>query len=389
MAMITAQLVKELREKTGAGMMDCKTALTETKGDFEAAIDWLRTKGLAKAAKKSDRVAAEGLIGVATDGTSGALVEVNSETDFVARNAEFQKLVTEISGLALKAGGDRDKLLDTVHPKKKAKVADVIKELVGTIGENMTLRRTAYLKVKDGVIASYIHNQIEPGLGKIGVLVALESKGDQDKLMDMGRKIAMHIAANNPIALTAEEVSKDVVERERSIFAEQARESGKPANVVEKMVEGRLRKFFEEVVLLKQAFVMDPDKTVEEAVKAFEKEAGAPVKLAGYVRFGLGEGIEKKEDDFAAEVAAAAGAAASSAKAPAAKAPASATASGAKPAVAKADAGSKTKAAPKAAQKEKPAARTPANAPKAKSSKPAASVKAAPAKPTAKSAKKK
>ncbi len=388
MAMITAQLVKELREKTGAGMMDCKMALTETKGDFEAAIDWLRTKGLAKAAKKSDRVAAEGLIGVITDGKAGALVEVNSETDFVARNAEFQKLVTEIVGLALKAGGDKDKLLDMMHPTKKAKVADVIKELVGTIGENMTLRRTAHLKVKDGVVASYVHNQIEPGLGKIGVLVALESTGDPAKLADMGRKIAMHIAANNPLALTAEDVSKDVVERERAIFAEQARESGKPANVVEKMVEGRLRKFFEEVVLLKQSFVMDPDKTVEDAVKAFEKEAGAPVKLAGYVRFGLGEGIEKKEDDFAAEVAAAAAQGAASApKAPVAKS-----------SVAKADAKPKS-SAPKAATKEKPAARPAAeksaarpaaSAAKAKSAKASASAKpAAPAKAPAKSAKKK
>jgi elongation factor Ts len=388
MAMIKAQLVKELREKTGAGMMDCKMALTETKGDFEAAIDWLRTKGLAKAAKKSDRVAAEGLIGVITDGKAGALVEVNSETDFVARNAEFQKLVTEIVGLALKAGGDKDKLLDMMHPTKKAKVADVIKELVGTIGENMTLRRTAHLKVKDGVVASYVHNQIEPGLGKIGVLVALESTGDPAKLADMGRKIAMHIAANNPLALTAEDVSKDVVERERAIFAEQARESGKPANVVEKMVEGRLRKFFEEVVLLKQSFVMDPDKTVEDAVKAFEKEAGAPVKLAGYVRFGLGEGIEKKEDDFAAEVAAAAAQGAASApKAPVAKS-----------SVAKADAKPKS-SAPKAATKEKPAARPAAeksaarpaaSAAKAKSAKASASAKpAAPAKAPAKSAKKK
>ncbi len=386
MAMITAQLVKELREKTGAGMMDCKTALTETKGDFEAAIDWLRTKGLAKAAKKSDRVAAEGLIGVITDGKAGALVEVNSETDFVARNAEFQKLVTEIVGLALKAGGDKDKLLDMMHPTKKAKIADVIKELVGTIGENMTLRRTAHLKVKDGVVASYIHNQIEPGLGKIGVLVALESKGDPAKLAEMGRKIAMHIAANNPLALTAEDVSKDVVERERAIYAEQARESGKPANVVEKMVEGRLRKFFEEVVLLKQSFVMDPDKTVEEAVKAFEKEAGAPVKLAGYVRFGLGEGIEKKEDDFAAEVAAAAGAA-SAPKAPVATPPAAKAEAKPKPSASKASAKEKPAARPAA---EKPAARPAASAAKAKSSKASASAKpAAPAKAPAKSAKKK
>jgi len=386
MAMITAQLVKELREKTGAGMMDCKTALTETKGDFEAAIDWLRTKGLAKAAKKSDRVAAEGLVGVITDGKAGALVEVNSETDFVARNAEFQKLVTEIVGLALKAGGEKDKLLDMVHPKKKAKIADVIKELVGTIGENMTLRRTAHLKVKDGVVASYIHNQIEPGLGKIGVLVALESKGDPAKLAEMGRKIAMHIAANNPLALTAEDVSKDVVERERAIYAEQARESGKPANVVEKMVEGRLRKFFEEVVLLKQSFVMDPDKTVEEAVKAFEKEAGAPVKLAGYVRFGLGEGIEKKEDDFAAEVAAAA-VAASAPKAPVAAPPAAKAEAKPKPSASKASAKEKPAARPAA---EKPAARPAASAAKAKSSKASASAKpAAPAKAPAKSAKKK
>ncbi len=318
MAAITAQLVKDLREKTGVGMMDCKNALTENNGDFEAAIDWLRAKGLAKAAKKAGRVAADGLIAVVADGKQGAVVEVNSETDFVARNPDFQELVSEVSKLALKANGNLDKLLTAPFPKKKMPVAEVVKELIITIGENLTVRRTAHLKVKEGVVASYVHSQIEPGLGKIGVLVALESTGKAGKLADLGKKVAMHIAATNPLALNAQDIAADLVERERAIFTEQARESGKPANIIEKMVDGRIKKFYQEVVLLQQAFVLNPDMTVEQAIKDAEKEVGAPIRMTGFVRFGLGEGIQKKEDNFAAEVAAAAG----SAPAPKAEAPA-------------------------------------------------------------------
>lgn len=305
MAAITAQMVKDLREKTGAGMMDCKAALTETGGDMEAAIDWLRAKGLSKAAKKADRVAAEGLVGVARGAKAAAVVEVNSETDFVARNEQFQTMVKEIAGLALKAKGDVKKLADAKMPGGKS-VADHIQEAVGKIGENMSLRRTALLQVRDGVVATYVHNSVAPDLGKIGVLVALESKADADKLNELGRQIAMHVAATNPLALTAEEVDKAVVERERAIFTEQAKETGKPANVIEKMVQGRLDKFFKESVLLKQVFVVDSEKTVEQAVAAAEKDAGNPIKVTGFVRYALGEGIEKAESDFAAEVAAAA-----------------------------------------------------------------------------------
>jgi elongation factor Ts len=304
MAAITAQMVKELREKTGAGMMDCKAALTETDGDMEAAVDWLRAKGLSKAAKKADRVAAEGLIAVALSPKAGAVVEVNSETDFVARNDQFQAMVKEIAGLAAKAGGDVKKLGAAKTSSGKA-VTDHIQEMVGKIGENMSLRRTAALKVKDGVVASYVHNSVAPDLGKIGVLVALESKADKAKLAELGKQIAMHVAAASPLALTAEEIDPEVVERERAIFTEQAKESGKPDNVVQKMVQGRVEKFYKESVLLKQVFVVDAEKTVEQAVAAAEKAAGAPIKVAGFVRYALGEGIEKAGTDFAAEVAAA------------------------------------------------------------------------------------
>jgi elongation factor Ts len=307
MAAITAQMVKDLREKTGAGMMDCKAALTETGGDMEAAIDWLRAKGLSRAAKKADRVAAEGLVGVARSAEAGTVVEVNSETDFVARNDVFQTMVKEIAGLALKAKGDVQKLADAKMPNGKA-VKDHVQEMVGKIGENMNLRRTAFLKVSDGVVASYVHNSVAPDLGKIGVLVALESKGNKDKLMELGRQIAMHVAATSPLAVTAEQIDPAVVERERAILTEQARDQGKgkPANVIDKMVQGRLEKFFKESVLLKQMFVVDSEKTVEQAVTAAETEAGAPIKVSGFVRFALGEGIDKAESDFAAEVAAAA-----------------------------------------------------------------------------------
>jgi elongation factor Ts len=305
MAAITAQMVKDLREKSGAGMMDCKTALTETGGDMEAAIDWLRAKGLSKAAKKADRVAAEGLICVALGDKAGAVVEVNSETDFVARNEQFQSMVKDVAALALKAKGDVAKLAATKMPNGKT-VADHITEMVGTIGENMSLRRAAYLSVTDGAVVSYIHNAVAPELGKIGVLVALESKAKPKKLKEIGRQIAMHVAATNPLALKAEDVDPAVVEREKAVFTEQAKESGKPDNVIEKMVTGRLQKFFKESVLLKQEFVIDPEKTVEQALAGAEKEAGAPVKVTGFVRFALGEGIEKGESDFAADVAAAA-----------------------------------------------------------------------------------
>jgi elongation factor Ts len=304
---ISATQVKDLREKTGAGMMDCKAALIETGGDMEGAIDWLRAKGLAKAAKKAGRVAAEGLVAVAVAGTRAAVVEVNSETDFVARNEAFQSLVRSVAGAAVENGGDRDRTAAATFPGKSHSVEDEVRERVATIGENMTFRRSAGLSVSDGVVAPYVHSSIADGLGKIGVLVALQSTGNKDELLKLGRQIAMHVAATNPIALSADQVDPAVVERERAIFAEQARESGKPANVIEKMVEGRIRKFYEESTLLKQAFVINPDQTVEEAVKAAEASVGAPITVTAFVRFALGEGIEREETDFAAEVAAAAG----------------------------------------------------------------------------------
>lgn len=308
MTAISASLVKELREKTGAGMMDCKKALTENDGDMEAAIDWLRKKGLSKAAKKADRVAAEGLVGVTANGKTGAVVEINSETDFVARNEQFQKMVSDITELALGAEGDLQKLLAMKIEGAGKSVEDYVKDMVATIGENMTVRRTGALSVDEGVVAGYVHNKSADGMGKIGVLVALESSGDQEKLADFGRQLAMHVAAASPLALTPEELDQDVIERERAIYSEQAKASGKPAEIVEKMVEGRLRKeFFQQVVLLQQTFVIDGKATVEQAVKDAAKTVGAPVAIKAFLRYGLGEGIEKQEDDFAAEVAAAAG----------------------------------------------------------------------------------
>ncbi len=302
---ITAAMVKELREKSGAGMMDCKTALTETGGDMEAAIDWLRTKGLAKAAKKAGRVAAEGLVGVAADGTKAAVIELNSETDFVARNDGFQELVSGVAKVAVGTDGSVDAVAAADLGGKP--VSEAITDAIATIGENMTLRRSALLSVNQGVVATYVHGQVVEGLGKIGVLVALESAGDKDKLNGLGRQIAMHVAATSPLSLNTAELDPAVVEREKAVFSEQARESGKPENIIEKMVEGRLRKFYEEVTLEKQAFVINPDQTVEQAVEALAKELGTAVKLTGFVRFALGEGIEKEEQDFAAEVAAATG----------------------------------------------------------------------------------
>ncbi len=296
---ISATMVKDLRDKTGAGMMDCKAALNETQGDMEAAVDWLRTKGLAKAAKKAGRVAAEGLIGLAANAKEAALVEVNSETDFVARNDTFQAMASGIATAALAAKGDLDKLAKAKFPGSSATVADTIKEMIGTIGENMTLRRTAYLAVNKGTIATYMHNVMAPGLGKIGVIVALESAGDVEQLKNFGKQVAMHIAAANPQSVDIESLDQTVIERERAVLTEQAKESGKAGPVIEKMVEGRLRKFYEEVVLLAQAFVHDPETTVAKAVAAAEKAAGAPIKITGFHRFALGEGVDRASDESA------------------------------------------------------------------------------------------
>ena len=289
---ITAQMVKELREKTGVGMMDCKTALNETKGDMEAAVDWLRTKGLAKAAKKASRVAAEGLIAVAGSGNRAAIVELNSETDFVSRNDQFQALVKAVAEAALKTDGKVESVLKAPL-SGGATVESAITEAVATIGENMTLRRAAIVAVDKGVVASYVHAAIAPGLGKIGVLVGMKSDGDATKLTNLGRQIAMHVAAANPLAVDASRLDPETVARERAIFAEQARESGKPEAIIEKMVEGRLRKFYEESTLLKQAFVMDTERTVEAVLKDAAKDVGGAVTVTDFVAFRLGEGIQK------------------------------------------------------------------------------------------------
>jgi elongation factor Ts len=302
---ITAAQVKELREISGAGMMDCKTALTETNGDMEAAVDWLRAKGISKADKKAGRTAAEGLVGVATNGKKSVVVEVNSETDFVARNDAFQDIVRNVANVALTTDGSTAAVAAATYPTSGKSVVDTIKDAVGTIGENLSFRRSAALTVSEGVVATYIHNAVSDGLGKLGVLVAIETTGNADAANAFGRQVAMHVAATNPLALTASEVDPAAVEREKAVFTESARQSGKPDNIIEKMVEGRLRKFYEEVVLLSQAFVINPDLTVEAALKEAEKTIGAPAKITAFVRFALGEGIEKEETDFAAEVAAA------------------------------------------------------------------------------------
>ncbi len=302
---ITAAQVKELREISGAGMMDCKTALTETNGDMEAAVDWLRAKGISKADKKAGRTAAEGLVGVASNGKKAVVVEVNSETDFVARNDAFQDIVRNVANVALTTDGSTAAVAAATYPSSGKSVVDTIKDAVGTIGENLSFRRSAALTVNEGVVATYIHNAVSDGLGKLGVLVAIETAGNADVAQAFGRQVAMHVAATNPLALTAAEVDPAAVEREKAVFTELARQSGKPENIIEKMVEGRLRKFYEEVVLLSQAFVINPDLTVEAALKEAEKTIGAPAKITAFVRFALGEGIEKEETDFAAEVAAA------------------------------------------------------------------------------------
>ncbi|BCH59392.1 translation elongation factor Ts [Agrobacterium vitis] len=304
MTEITAAMVKELREKSGAGMMDCKKALAENGGDMEASIDWLRAKGIAKADKKSGRTAAEGLIGIASSGTTAVVVEVNSETDFVARNDAFQDMVRGISNVALSTDGTVDAINAATYAATGKSVSDSIKDAIATIGENMALRRATQLKVEDGVVATYVHNAVADGLGKLGVLVALKSTGNKEALNTIGRQIAMHVAATNPLAVRAEEVDAAVAERERNVFIEQSRESGKPENIIEKMVEGRMRKFFEDVALLSQAFVINPDLTVAAALKEAEKDVGAPIEITGIARLLLGEGIEKEESDFAAEVAA-------------------------------------------------------------------------------------
>lgn len=304
---ITATMVKDLREMTGAGMMDCKQALTENGGDMEAAADWLRKKGIAKADKKAGRTAAEGLIGAASDAASAVLVEVNSETDFVARNDAFQDIVRNVAGVALGTDGSIDAVSAGGYPGSGKSVVDTIKDAVGTIGENMALRRSVKLSVGSGAVATYVHNSVADGLGKLGVLVAIETKGNADAARAFARQVAMHVAAANPVALNPEDIDARLLEREKAIFADQARASGKPEAIIEKMVEGRLRKFYEEVVLLKQAFVINPDLTVEAALRAAEKDIGAPASIAAYVRMALGEGVEKEEKDFAAEVAAAVG----------------------------------------------------------------------------------
>jgi elongation factor Ts len=303
MAEITASMVKELRERTGAGMMDCKKALAETAGDLEAAVDALRKKGLAAAAKKAGRTTADGLIGMALEGPKGAVVEVNSETDFVARNEAFQTLVSQITALSIAANGDVEALKAAVIPATGKTVADSITDAIGVIGENINLRRTAALTVEPGVVAGYVHQQSAPGLGRMGVLVALQSTGDTGALDAFGKQLAMHIAATNPQSVTVQDLDPALVTRERNIFADQARASGKPEAIIEKMVEGRLRKFYEESVLLEQTWVMDTDKKVKDALADAAKAAGAPVSVAGFVRLALGEGITKEADDLAAEVA--------------------------------------------------------------------------------------
>ncbi|HWA18274.1 MAG TPA: translation elongation factor Ts [Devosia sp.] len=304
---ISALQVKELRESTGVGMMDCKKALEETNGDMEAAVDWLRTRGLAKAAKKAGRVAAEGLVGISIEGNRAAIVEVNSETDFVARNEQFQSIVGNVARLAIEANGDVEKLSAMPYPGSGRSVSAELTDAIAKIGENMNLRRSATIEVRDGVVGSYVHNTVKPGMGKLGVLVGLESTGDKAVLAGLGKQLAMHIANTNPLSVSPDDIDPAVLAKEREIFAEQAKESGKPAEVIAKMVEGRVRKFFEESTLLAQTFVIDGESKVQAIVDKAAKDAGAPIKVTKFVRYALGEGIEKAETDFAAEVAATSG----------------------------------------------------------------------------------
>lgn len=305
MSEITATKVKELRESTGAGMLDCKKALVETNGDMEQAVDWLRKKGLASAAKKSSRVAAEGLVAVAVDGNKGAIVEVNSETDFVAKNEMFQEYVEDAAKVALASHGDICDMKNFNCPKCGKTFAERLTDLIAKIGENMTLRRAQMVEVDNGVIASYVHNVTRGNLGKIGVLVALESNAaDKAKLAELGKHLAMHIAASRPLFQTIASVDPAAVEREKAIFSEQAKASGKPENIIEKMIEGRIKKYYDEVVFEEQAYIMDPDKKIKQVIADTAKELGADIKVKEFVCFKLGEGIQKKEEDFAAEVAA-------------------------------------------------------------------------------------
>lgn len=307
MAEITAALVKDLREKTGAGMMDCKKALGETNGDLDAAIDWLRKKGLSAASKKAGRVAAEGLVAVAVKDNSGAIVEVNSETDFVGRNPQFQALASGVAAVALSAGDDLAKIEAAAFPGSSRNVKDEVTHAIATIGENMTLRRAKKLTVDGGVVVSYVHSALADGLGKLGVLVALKSTGKREVVEQIGKQVAMHIAAANPQSLSPKDLDQSLVDRERQVLTDQAAASGKPADIIAKMVEGRIRKFYQEVVLLEQTFVIDGETPVGKAVEKAAKDAGASIEITGFVRFQLGEGIEKKADDFAAEVAKMAG----------------------------------------------------------------------------------
>jgi len=304
MAEITASLVKELREKSGAGMMDCKKALTETAGDLEAAIDWLRKKGLSAAAKKAGRVAAEGLVGISAKGTKGVVVEINAETDFVARNEQFQGFVATAAQVALETGDDIEALKKAAYPGAGKSVEEQLTSLIATIGENMNVRRAKLLSVNSGIVASYVHSAAAPGLGKIGVLVALESTGDTARLAELGKQIAMHVAAANPLFLDVGSVDTAALDRERDVLRAQAEATGKPPAVIEKMMEGRVRKYYEEVCLLEQLYVIDQENKISKVVENVAKDLGTPVTLTGFARFALGEGIEKDEKDFAAEVAA-------------------------------------------------------------------------------------
>ena len=303
MADITAALVKELRELTGAGMMDCKKALKENSGEIESSVDWLRSQGLSAAAKKSGRAASEGLVAVTVVDNKGAIIELNSETDFVARNEVFQSVAETICGIAIEKNGDLEAIKNANYPGGGS-VTDQLTHQIATIGENMNLRRSCVLEVDTGIICSYIHNAVKPDLGKIGVLVALESTAAAQQLETLGKQISMHVAAANPLAMSRSDINEADLNRERTILAEQAKDSGKPPEIIEKMVEGRLSKYYSEVCLLEQKFVIDPDVSVQKAISSFSKEIGAEIVLKDFVRFGLGDGIEKEEQDFAAEVAA-------------------------------------------------------------------------------------
>ncbi len=305
MTQVSAAMIKDLRGKTGAGMMDCKKALEESEGDIEAAVDWLRTKGLAAAAKKAGRVAAEGLVAVQADGNKGAVVEVNSETDFVARNDQFQDFARTVVGLVQSSGsGDLDTLQSVAYPGSERNVGEELTHMIATIGENMSLRRADTLSVAEGVVANYVHSAAAPGLGRIGVLVGLESSGDQAQLAALAKQVAMHVAAASPQSVSTDDLDPEAVERERAVLSEQARDSGKPEEIIAKMVEGRLRKFYQEVVLTEQTWVIDGESKVAAVLEQAGKDLGAPVKVAGFIKYVLGEGIDREESDFAAEVAA-------------------------------------------------------------------------------------